>query len=629
MRCAKALHEVASNMDATSRWSDAASSSTRRGGHQQRATKRAKQAEPPIGESVLATLLLGFWAWGIVSAVMVQRIAHAAHTDGLAHPSIVRLASIGAKGRYKQNARRDLQHILHSDYAIRTDWSMVCNIPMLVKQNALLVPGVAAQCFILPFVVLGHMCTHYPNAFQKLWTGPIHAIANFWSNVHPDDPRLLDNAALRNSAQNNMVVPIKIHGDGVPCTKKKSLNVFSISSMLGVGSSLQLKIMLTAIFGHICLRDGSTERDIWVVLIWVLKVLRSGRYPSHNWLGELIMDPKWAVGEFFAGGVQFVVWCITGDMEWFALHLFLEHYGSDSPCLGCRCNRLPGGMGWSNWGPTCEWKATCWNSHLEFILSRTRIHPLFTVPGISIFMVRFDTLHVVCLGVTGYVLGNALFYLVRHGYFSNKPTEDACASIFAEIQEFYSASNAYASKSTIASFILGMVIDPKNLGGSFPCLRHMKAAESRHLAPAVLSLFREHSRHTVVEQHILASLEGLVGYYECADPKYGYRLPSAIATKLQSHINAVLLHYHWLNKWAIESGLMMFNEVPKFHYFWHIGQQSEHMNPTEGWVYLDEDYVGQISIAAHACTFSTSAANVSVKLCVNVLTGSVILWKHI
>ena len=59
-------------------------------------------------QSCLATILLELCAWGLISAPLVQQIAHASKKDGLKHPEIDFLAQLGTSGEYKGNCRRDL-----------------------------------------------------------------------------------------------------------------------------------------------------------------------------------------------------------------------------------------------------------------------------------------------------------------------------------------------------------------------------------------------------------------------------------------------------------------------------------------------------------------------------------------
>ena len=64
--------------------------------------------EAEVVPSRFALILTQKWGWGRLSAPEVQELAAAAHRDGLQHPEVHKLASIGNWGRFPGNAHRDL-----------------------------------------------------------------------------------------------------------------------------------------------------------------------------------------------------------------------------------------------------------------------------------------------------------------------------------------------------------------------------------------------------------------------------------------------------------------------------------------------------------------------------------------
>ena len=50
------------------------------------------------------------------------------------------------------------------------------------------------------------------------------------------------------------------------------------------------------------------------------------------------------------------------------------------------------------------------------------------------------------------------------------------------------------------------------------------------------------------------------------------------------------------------------NLVPKFHYLWHIGAQSEFINPRICWTYSNEDWVGRLAVIGESCRYKLPAA---------------------
>ena len=69
-------------------------------------------AAAAAGASELADMLLEWTAWGLISFPMIQKAAVAAKRDGLLHPDILRLASLGGES-WPGNVRRDLSALSH------------------------------------------------------------------------------------------------------------------------------------------------------------------------------------------------------------------------------------------------------------------------------------------------------------------------------------------------------------------------------------------------------------------------------------------------------------------------------------------------------------------------------------
>ena len=69
-------------------------------------------AAAAAGASELADMLLEWTAWGLISFPMIQKAAAAAKRDGLLHPDILRLASLGGES-WPGNVRRDLSALSH------------------------------------------------------------------------------------------------------------------------------------------------------------------------------------------------------------------------------------------------------------------------------------------------------------------------------------------------------------------------------------------------------------------------------------------------------------------------------------------------------------------------------------
>ena len=93
------------------------------GGHAQQLEQLREQEE--IGPSALARILVQKWSWGALSAPELQEIANAAYEDGLQHPEIYKLASLGRWGQYPGNLQRDLLAQMDTKTSLSTYSSVV------------------------------------------------------------------------------------------------------------------------------------------------------------------------------------------------------------------------------------------------------------------------------------------------------------------------------------------------------------------------------------------------------------------------------------------------------------------------------------------------------------------------
>ena len=67
-------------------------------------------------------------------------------------------------------------------------------------------------------------------------------------------------------------------------------------------------------------------------------------------------------------------------------------------------------------------------------------HPVWTIPGLNIFNVLFDMLHMMDLGVSAHVIGNVLDVVLRDDRLG--PNQDARLSvIWSRIRELYKRKN--------------------------------------------------------------------------------------------------------------------------------------------------------------------------------------------
>ena len=71
-------------------------------------------------------------------------------------------------------------------------------------------------------------------------------------------------------------------------------------------------------------------------------------------------------------------------------------------------------------------------------------------------------------------------------------------------------------------------------------------------------------------------------------------LPIPAAKKFFNLVQAFLKKWSMLARQADSDADLLWSEVPKHHYYFHLGQRSMYLNPRRGNCMIDEDYVGSI-----------------------------------
>ena len=146
---------------------------------------------------------------------------------------------------------------------------------------------------------------------------------------------------------------------------------------------------------------------------------------------------------------------------------------------------------WSDWSDGARWRQLIWRSHSEWFRrhgAEYGVHPLFIIPGCSIFHVVPDSMHIVDLGVAHHVLRNVLFHLCyEENYLPGSTPAAKLDSLWGRIVGHYRGRQ---TGSQLTNLTLSMFSDLKGPRAHFPLLTtRVKAAETRHLLPIVKDIF--------------------------------------------------------------------------------------------------------------------------------------------
>ena len=365
----------------------------RPGGRLQQSRLTAKSAP-----SSLAAKLVDLWAWGAISPHVLQQIAAAAMTDGLHHPSVVRMANLGTSGLHTGNIRRDL---LRLQLPAQHPEPLKVRVPYIdIKGNS----EVHLFCdghVCMPNELFDMMYRKHRKFFDEkiLGEGP----GRFWDQVCDDDPRLQGPSLVHVPDWKDRAVPLTVFGDGVSFTRAgNSLHCLCWGSMLGSGWSKD-SLFLAACWpkGACAVRatHGVATLDVfWSWLRLGFDALFHGRHPSTDPDGSKLKSPL--AGKSVADGEYFgVVWGIAADLEYAANQLGLPHWNSRAPCGWCGGLRNSGPLNIRNMSGAAGWRCT--------VVTPERPRPLpdrviWLIICVTLFHYPGDWMHTVDLGVSTY-----------------------------------------------------------------------------------------------------------------------------------------------------------------------------------------------------------------------------------
>ena len=457
--------------------------------------------------SALLEACLELWAWDELPATKVQKIMAAAKKDGLGGPHIPqgireevdKVASIGDEGRVPGNCNRDLMRVLKLN-AVPVFRTYEVLAPYKAE-NALEYKGMPV---IFPHTVLSTLAQHYHAEFTRSFGSP-EAIASFWTSTSVDDPKWMQHPVTAMPAYRNRAIPIKIHSDKVVMTKTDSLHVHSWSSIFCTAAKARYEAhTFSTVCASVCAHEGADDDDTLHALVralsWSLRWCLLGKHPMVDWTNTAWpegSDEDRVKGTPLAviDGTEYIM-CVLGltcDLEELCNEYGLSHFNSRDPCFLCQCTGYKGGpRPWTDFRPCADWRSTTIALPADgSAMAKPNHHPIWMIPGLSIFCVLFDILHTVDLGICAHVLGSILDELMRDQTFGNNQDE-RLETVWGWIRRTYSEDKV---GNRLAHLKLSMFMSDNN---NFAVL-HCKGNEARHLLPVLCKFIQAH--HDPTDEH--------------------------------------------------------------------------------------------------------------------------------
>ena len=344
-----------------------------------------------------------------------------------------------------------------------------------------------------------------------------------------------------------------------------------------------------------------TYDSVLRVIVWMFRVMVRGKRPALRHDGVPFSESarkgdrqraKMAEG---AGTVP--LGCMLkkkGDWSWLKAVAGLCGWRGEGPDGNCCfvCGATWGGAhSCFDCSLGASWRTTMGMAHSDYVAKlrqRGYVSPLWDIPGFHYCMIALDLMHIGCLGILQYLLGNTLFELFREmGGLITDPRET-----LGQLKTYtHLAANALEIEPPVNGLTIGMVkrtgCDPKFRG---------KAAETRRMLKCVEwlldNIFKPNSIHTQTRRQCIKQVAFDYKELEHWDPTSS---PAKVAAAGRTHVTLYLQlsrdHAHLVER----LGYTPWKYYPKHHLFIHLVEHGVRTcgNPREIWCYLDESSIGE------------------------------------
>ena len=312
-------------------------------------------------------------------------------------------------------------------------------------------------------------------------------------------------------------------------------------------------------------------------------------------------------GSSLAGGFRGILFCLTGDLDYFNSVFKAPNWNSASPCLLCPAT-TSGGNTWSDFKATALWRGQVYTKAIWNAMD-TNLHKLslLQLPGCSCWTLSYDWMHCKYLGFDQYSHGSTLAVLV-HMLMAGSP-EDNLRVAWQFLKSFFKTHNTPTPFRYINKLSMFVRVN------RFPKLRG-KASEVRHLGPALCALWHHYMNPAIsLHRKILAMLKCNVALEQMlTEFKEEFSLPAGPGQTFEETCNNMLLLHTEVANHFLEEGLQYYDITSKSHFCQHIAMLARHISPRCTWAFMGEDQMRRLQKVAKACAPGNAVGVQSVKL---------------
>jgi len=379
-------------------------------------------------------------------------------------------------------------------------------------------------------------------------------------------------------------VCLGVHGDGVPYTKKDSLEMLSYNFLSHPTAD---RIPFTGVSKRFVCKCGCKGRHTWnallLVFAWSVKMLLAGTVSCYLPDGQAIAEHDRNLVPGFKLCCRAVLMQCRGDWPFLKQLFAFPAWNSDCICWQCKCNKSD--TPFTDCSASAAWRQRRYQPFeflTDLVARGIELCTLLTIPGFTLGCVVLDWLHVVDLGVGADVLGAFFWELITTpDLMPGNNKEQRLRSLWSTLLAWYRVNKP-------ASVLDNLTEEMIKAGAKKPKLR-CKGAECRYLIPFAAehsAKFAQKGPHnkTVAELFKqLFMLQQLVG----GSVRFSAEAASTCCRKF-----CVL--YSALAAEATAGGKELWQMKPKVHLLQELieYQSWEHGCPRHFWCYRDESWCG-------------------------------------
>ena len=435
-------------------------------------------------------------------------------------------------------------------------------------------------------------------------------LVSYLSSMHVIVPFMLPSQETREK-----FLPLCLHGDAGAFQKNDSIHVISMRSLLSRQNVATAQLLLLALpKGAISKCPGdpssSTMHHVWSVIKWSFEAAYFNKFPEADHMGKAWPQHSWrskmAGQPLNSDGHSALLFAIQGDAEYLQNEYGLTLASHESMCFHCGANRSD--CPFNDFRPGALWRATM-VSHAGTCPTE---HMVSGISGVTGDTFKFDILHTLEEGLTAHCLANCAFDWVLRSAWPG--TQDVrLRDLFGKISKHYNELGI-DSENRIRRFPMSAFCNVKAKWDNFPSLSGIKAKQCRWLVPVFLEICEEFKDADSYSQHKYQCLKHLNMVYDIMD-RAGLHPSTTDAKAFRKSLDSCLLHYSRLSVISMESGVLMWNTIPKMHWAQHLGLLFRWLNPKFYSCYQGETMVGHMSALGHACLNGIAAHQVPLKVC--------------